>query len=91
MDPVTAIGISTCAAQLADQAIGIFLNVRSYYNEVRKAPIKFKALRDEITLLTCLLCCVQKTIQSNPKMDNHFVDVFQIVYLLSLTILVRLL
>lgn len=74
MDPATAVGISACAAQLANQALVVFLNLRNYYNQVRNAPSKFKALEKEITFLACLLCCIQKTVQSNPKMDNVLID-----------------
>lgn len=55
MDPVSAVGLASSAAQLAEYAGIFFLKLYRYYVDVRGAPVSASKLRDQVGLSLSLI------------------------------------
>jgi hypothetical protein len=73
MDPITAFGIASSVAGLADLAGTVFLEIFQYCKDVKQAPTKSKELRDEVQTISNLLdslTTLLKTSSTGERMED---------------------
>ncbi len=71
VDPVTAVGLLGTVTQLADLALKLLLNLRTYYRNVHDGPTQSAQLHVEMDSLVDVLYRLQETFERNPT-KNEF-------------------
>lgn len=67
MDPVSAIGLASSVAGLADFTAQVLAKLYTYYGDVKAAPKQSAELREELGSLVGLLKAAEETLKNEPK------------------------
>jgi hypothetical protein len=66
MDPITAVGLVASAAQLGDCTIRVVGSIMFYVSEVKDAPSRSSALRDELNTMSEIIVGVKRVLETCP-------------------------
>lgn len=74
MDPISALGLAASAAQVAEYAGNVFINLYRYCQEVKDAPALSAELRDEVAITLSLLNALPSLLSSRSSLSSAHVS-----------------